>query len=228
VSSGVVNHTVSAEALSPAAEAQSGTEKSGLFAMQLSAAVQTAAAQPMSREKRDALVGTAYEQSKQLRVLTDPKTSSEERSEAAQDMEERSTQLSDQQDDAGPDSGEPEDPIGKSAQGCANAIFETKADRTLAQRLKNLIPESWSQEEVKDFWKTQNMGNEQLDVYVQLQNDTYVHAPIEISSLIVKLAELVPRSELQSAIGPPDSARCLWTAWYLDEDFGVAVGSWLE
>ncbi|WSQ09184.1 hypothetical protein OG604_16165 [Streptomyces sp. NBC_01231] len=227
VSSGVVNHTVSSGTLSPAEGARSGTEKSGWFAMQLSAAVRTAAAQPMPREKRDALVGTAYEQGKQLKVLSDPKTSSKDRAETAQSMEDRSTQMRDQQEDAAPDT-ESEDPLGKAAEGCTNAIFDMKPEHTLAQRLKNLIPESWSLEGVKDFWKTQEKGNKQLDVYVQLQNDTNVHAPIEISSLIIKLAELVPRSELQSAIGPPDSARCLWTATYLDQDFGVAVGSWLE
>ncbi|MEU0072322.1 hypothetical protein ABZ027_22645 [Streptomyces sp. NPDC006332] len=227
VSTGVVNHTVSSEALSPTARAHPGAERSGWFAMQLSAAVQTAAAQPMPQEKRDALVGTAYEQSKQLEVLTDPKTSSNDRAEAAQDMEDRSTQLRDQQEDAASDQAA-EDPIGKAAEGCANAIFETTSEHTLAQRLKNLIPDSWSPEGVKDFWKTQEKGDEQLDVYVQLQNDTYAHAPVEISSLIIKLAEIVPRSQLLSAIGPPGSARCLWTATYLDEDYGVAVGSWLE
>ncbi|CAM5638095.1 hypothetical protein SALBM311S_04085 [Streptomyces alboniger] len=228
VSEGVVNDTVSSGARSLAMGAHSGAETSGWFATQLSAAVQTAAAQPMPREERDALVGTAYEQSKQLKVLTDPRTSSKNRTETAQNMRNRSARLSNEQEEASSAQGQPKDPIGKSAEACTNAIFESTAERKLANGLKNLIPQSWTPEEVKDFWKTQEKGDELLEVIAQLQNDQRVRAPVKIAPLITALAKLVPRSDLLTAIGAPASGYCQATASYLDNDLGITVGSWLE
>ncbi|MDH6623371.1 hypothetical protein M2271_001158 [Streptomyces sp. LBL] len=228
VSSGVLNHTVSSGELNPTVAARSGTEKSGWFALQLSAAVQTAAAQPMPREKKDALVGTAYKQSKQLKVLSDHKTSTKDRTEAAKDMQNRSTRLRHQQEAAASAQGQPKDPIGKAAEVCTNAIFNTVPEHRIAQRLQNLIPDNWTPKGVKDFWKARAEGDKMLDVLAQLQNDKRVHAPVKIASLITQLAKLVSRSELFSTIGSPDSGYCQATAMYLDTDFGIAVGTWLE
>lgn len=95
------------------------------------------------------------------------------------------------------------------------------------QELKDLVPGSWRPEGVKDFWKSKEKSDILLDVLAELQNNQRVHAPIDIAPLITELAKVVPRSDLWSTIGSRAS-YCQSTAVYLDEDYGVAVGTWLE
>jgi|UniRef100_A0AAU3HYK2 hypothetical protein len=186
-----------------------------------------AATLEMPPENRKELVRTVHEQNEKLKVFNNPKSSPEDRAAAENDMRKRSARLSDQQEKATSDQGRPEDPLGKAAETCTNAIFESSAGNELPQELKDLVPGSWRPEGVKDFWKSKEKSDILLDVLAELQNNQRVHAPIDIAPLITELAKVVPRSDLWSTIGSRAS-YCQSTAVYLDEDYGVAVGTWLE
>ncbi|WP_328668920.1 hypothetical protein [Streptomyces sp. NBC_00328] len=185
----------------------------------------TAAAMPPKH--RYALVQAVYEQNKKLRVFNDPESSSKDRAEAEKDMRDQSAHISDKQEEAASAQGRPEDPLGKAAETCTNAIFRSSAGNELPEELKDLVPGSWRPEGVKDFWKSKEKSDILLDVLAELQNNANVHAPIKIAPLITELAKVVPRDDLWSTIGQRAS-YCQSTAAYLDEDYGVAVGTWLE
>ncbi|MEY2244247.1 hypothetical protein AB8A21_15195 [Streptomyces sp. BF23-18] len=185
----------------------------------------TAAAMPPKH--RYALVQAVHEQNEKLRVFNDPESSSKDRTEAEKDMRDRSARISDQQEAAGSARGRPEDPLGKAAETCTNAIFESSAGDELPQELKDLVPGSWRPEGVKDFWKSKEKSDIALDVLAELRNNENVRAPIKIAPLVTELAKVVPKDDLWSTIGQRAS-YCQSTAAYLDEDYGVAVGTWLE
>ncbi|MFE2534430.1 hypothetical protein [Streptomyces sp. NPDC059371] len=185
------------------------------------------AAAAMPPKHRDALVQLVYEQNEKLQVFNNPESSSKDRAEAEKDMRDRSARISDKQEEAAAAQGRPEDPLGKAAETCTTAIFRSSAGDELPEELKELVPGSWRPDGVKDFWKSKEKSNLLLDVLAELQNNKNVRAPIKIAPLITELAKVVPREDLWSTIGERAS-YCQSTAAYLDEDYGVAVGTWLE
>ncbi|MFB7245142.1 hypothetical protein CW362_22605 [Streptomyces populi] len=207
------------------------------FEEQMSVAQADAAATPetspasaaavMPPENRNELVRIVYEQNEKLRVASDPAASSKDRAEAEKDMRDRSARINDKQEEAASAQGQPEDPLGKAAEICTNAIFASSAGNELPEELKDLVPGSWRPQGVKDFWKSKEKSNILLDVLAELRNNDSVHAPIKIAPLITELARVVPRNDLWSTIGQRAS-YCQSTAEYLDEDYGVSVGTWLE
>jgi hypothetical protein len=91
----------------------------------------------------------------------------------------------------------------------------------------HVIPEKWDTEGVNDFWKSEEIRNDSLDVLVQLRNDEISGAPMEIKRLIPKLADAVPASELFGTLGTP-GLHCLRAALHLDQDLGIKSGSWVK
>ncbi|MER5467374.1 hypothetical protein [Streptomyces sp. NPDC002685] len=213
--------------LADSAGAGHQTEQIHWFEKQMSIAQADAAAPEMSPENREELVQTVYEQNETLKVFNDPKSSPADRAAAENDMRDRSARMSDQQENAASDQGRPEGPLGKAAEICTSAIFESTEQHKLTQGLTDLVPDSWGPEGVKDFWKTKEKSDVVLDVLAELGNNENVRAPIKIAPLITELAKIVPRSDLWPAIGTRAS-YCQSTAVYLDEDYGVSVGTWLE
>ncbi|WP_192582292.1 hypothetical protein [Streptomyces triticiradicis] len=185
------------------------------------------AAAAMPPKNRAELVQLVYEQNEKLRVARDPEASSKDRAGAEKDMRDRSARISDKQEETAAAQGRPEDPLGKAAEVCTNAIFVSSAGSELPEELKDLVPGSWRPQGIKDFWKSKEKSNTLLDVLAELRNDKNVHAPIEIAPLVTGLARVVPGNDLFSTIGERAS-YCQSTAVYLDEDYGVSVGTWLE
>ncbi|WP_326787957.1 hypothetical protein [Streptomyces sp. NBC_00151] len=221
------DHQTFSRGLSQTVEADHQADRIREFEKQMGIAQADAVAPEMSPENREELVQAVYEQNEKLEVFDDPESSPMDRAEAENDMQNQSARMSNQQEDAALAQGQPEDPLGKAAEVCTNAIFESTAEHRLTQGLEDLIPDSWGPEGVKDFWKTKEKSSILLDVLAELRNNANVHAPIKISQLATELARIVPMSELWPAIGTRAS-YCQSTAAYLDEDYGVSVGSWLE
>lgn len=161
-----------------------------------------------------------------LRKATDPGTSQEERSEARKELDERTARMKDQQEQSASAQERPEESLGKAAAVCTSAIFESTPESALMRGMKRLVPAEWEDEGVKDFWKAQEKSNDQLDVLAQLRNNEHSHAPFEVAPLITELAELVPHDKLFGSLGP-SALSCQQTASYLDEEFGITVGTWL-
>lgn len=206
-------------------EEQMGVAQADAAATPETSPASAAAAMPPTH--RNELVRAVYEQNEKLQVFNNPESSSKDRTEAEKDMRDRSARISDKQEAAASAQGRPKDPLGKAAETCTNAIFRSSAGNELPEELKDLVPGSWRPEGVKDFWKSKEKSDILLDVLAELQNNENVHAPIKIAPLIMELAKVVPRDHLWSTIGQRAS-YCRSTASYLDEDYGVAVGTWLE
>ncbi|MER5399544.1 hypothetical protein [Streptomyces sp. NPDC002599] len=206
-------------------EEQMGVAQADAAATPETSPASTAAAMPPKH--RYALVQVVYEQNEKLRVFNDPESSSKDRAEAEKDMRDRSARISDKQEEAASAQGRPKDPLGKAAETCSTAIFQSSAGDELPEELKDLVPGSWRPEGVKDFWKSEEKTDVLLDVLAELESNEKVSAPIKIAPLIIELAKVVPRDDLWSTIGQRAS-YCRSTAAYLDEDYGVAVGTWLE
>ncbi|WP_037618661.1 hypothetical protein [Streptomyces aureus] len=206
-------------------EGQMGIVQSDVAEAQEASPASAAAA--MRPEHRDELVQLVHDQNEKLRVAGDPQSSSKDRAEAEKDMRDRSARISDKQEETAAARGRSEDPLGKAAEVCTNAIFKSPSGSELPEELKDLVPGSWRPQGVKDFWTSKEKSNTLLDVLAELRNDQSVSAPIKIAPLMTGLARVVPRSDLFSTIGERAS-YCLSTATYLDEDYGVSVGTWLE
>ncbi|WP_159392858.1 hypothetical protein [Streptomyces cyaneogriseus] len=176
--------------------------------------------------EREKLADVTQQVSSLLRKATDPGTSQEERSEARKELDERTARMKDQQEESASAQERPEESLGKAAAVCTSAIFESTPESTLMRGMKRLVPAEWEDEGVKDFWKAQERSNDQLDVLAQLRNNEHSHAPFEVAPLITELAELVPHDKLFGSLGP-SALSCEQTASYLDEEFGITVGTWL-
>lgn len=175
-----------------------------------------------------------------LVIISDPKTSDEDRKDLAtttgeagsslenrDDPDEQIDRMKKKQAEAASAQGLPDAPLPKTAKVCTNAVFDSVSEDTLNSDLKSVIPEKWETEGVNDFWKSVEAGNDSLDVMVQLQNDESTDALLKIRSLIPRLADSVPASELFGTLGTP-GLDCLRAALQLDQDFGVKSGSWVE
>ncbi|MFK0115199.1 hypothetical protein [Streptomyces sp. NPDC090994] len=161
-----------------------------------------------------------------LRKISDPGTSQEERSETAKELDEKSARMKKEQERAASAQERPKESLGKAAAFCSSAVFESVPESDLVHGLKELVPAQWEEEGVKDFWKAEEKSNDTLDVLAQLRNNEHTHGPFKVVPLITELAELVPHDRLFGTLGAA-ALSCEQTATYLEERFGVMVGSWL-
>ncbi|MER7192860.1 hypothetical protein [Streptomyces flaveolus] len=161
-----------------------------------------------------------------LKKINDPDTSKEERSEAEKDLKDKSARMKDQQEESASAQERPEESLGKAAAFCTSAIFESTPESALMRGLKKLVPPQWEDEGVKDFWKAKEESDDALDVLAQLRNNEHTHGSFEVVPLITELAEIVPKDKLFGTLGG-SALSCKQTATYLEEEFGVTVGSWL-
>ncbi|RZU45931.1 hypothetical protein EV284_0581 [Streptomyces sp. BK022] len=173
-------------------------------------------------------------------IIGDPNTPDKERKELAETTHEASSSLADQgdsdertarmkkkQEEAASAQALPDEPLPKAAEICTNAVFDSVSDDTLNRDLKSVVPEKWKTEGVNDFWKSDESGDDSLEVLVQLLNEESVNARLKIKRLIPKLAEAVPASELFETLATP-GLHCLRAALQLDQNSGVTSGSWLK
>ncbi|GHB77032.1 hypothetical protein GCM10010377_79200 [Streptomyces viridiviolaceus] len=176
---------------------------------------------------RKELAQTTHEASSSLEEAGDPRLSDEERDEARKELEEQIDRMEKQLEEVASAQGLPDVQLGKAAEVCTNSLFDSVPDGTLTGNLKSLLPEEWNTEGVKDFWKSEEKGNDFLDVLTQLRNNEFADAPLEINRLIPKLADAVPASELFGITGSP-ALYCLRAAWQLDQDLGIRSGTWVK
>ncbi|MFF4485554.1 hypothetical protein ACFY0F_03525 [Streptomyces sp. NPDC001544] len=175
---------------------------------------------------RRSLAQTASDASSSLDGSDDPGASDEEQEKARQELQKQLTQL--EQGLAKYLSAQPlpSEKLGKAAEACTNAIFETTSEGTLAKDLESVLPGTWNTEGVNDFWKTEQKGNESLEVFTQLRNEQIADAPMAIKRLVPKLADSVPASQLFTAVGR-SALHCLRAASQLDQD-GIDSGTWVK
>ncbi|MFJ9730571.1 hypothetical protein ACIRUL_04315 [Streptomyces sp. NPDC101171] len=176
---------------------------------------------------RKELAQSAYEASSSLDRAGDPRASDEERQKARKELDKRLERMRKKQEEAVSAQGLPDVRLGKAAEVCTNSIFEYAPQKSLGRDLKELLPEKWNTEGVKDFWKSRETGDDFLDVLTQLRNDKFADAEIEIKRLIPRLADSVPAGELFGALGTP-ALHCLRAALQLDQDSGVESGTWVK
>ncbi|MEW2622301.1 hypothetical protein [Streptomyces sp. NPDC048106] len=173
-----------------------------------------------------------------LDIIRDPKTPDKERKDLAETTHEAASSLKHpdgsneqtdrmkkKQEEAASAQGLPDVPLPKAAEVCTNAVFDSVPDDTLNRDLKSVVPPKWKTEGVNDFWKSNESGNDSLDVIVQLLNEQSADAPLKIKQLIPKLADAVPAGELFGTLGT-SGLHCLRAALQLDQDSGVTSGSW--
>ncbi|MFF8092984.1 hypothetical protein [Streptomyces sp. NPDC016675] len=178
-------------------------------------------------EERERLVTATQQVSALLKKISDPETSSEERSEATRDLDDKTARMKDQQEQAASAQERPEESLGKAAAVCTSAIFDSTSESALAQGLEKLVPPDWEGEGIKDFWKAEEKTDDRLEVLARLRNNENARGPFEVVPLITELAELVPHDELFGSLGG-SALSCKQTATYLEEKFGITVGTWLS
>ncbi|MGW0949519.1 hypothetical protein ACWD4O_44300 [Streptomyces sp. NPDC002623] len=175
---------------------------------------------------RQELMDDAQQGNQLVKVMSDPRRSSEERTEAREELRDRTPGMKSRQEKAVSAQRPPEASFGKAAEVCTNAIFDATPEHKLAKGLEELLPEKWDTEGVKDFWKAKEERNDSFDVLAQLQNDERAHAPFDIAPLITELAELVPGDALLSTLGGKPTLFCRQTALDLETDAGITVAPW--
>ncbi|MEU3844239.1 hypothetical protein AB0E88_29970 [Streptomyces sp. NPDC028635] len=175
-----------------------------------------------------------------LQTASDPKTSGDKRKGLAESAHEASAsrpgdpgaagkkrRLEKELKDAISSQGLPDEPLGKAAEFCTNSVFESVPDTTLAEDLQSLTPDTWNSEGVRDFWKSQESGNDSLDVFAQLQNDKVDNTALAIKRMIPQLADALPAKDIYSSLGAP-ALHCLQAALQLDQEAGVKSGNWVS
>ncbi|MFC5217052.1 hypothetical protein [Streptomyces coerulescens] len=175
---------------------------------------------------RQELTDRSERAGRQMRLASDPDSSQEEQSEARREMREQTARMKEEQRKAASDQESPDASLGKAAEVCANAIFDSVSERKLSDGLEGLTPQSWDSAGVKDFWKARAEGDDVLDVRAFLRNNENTHAPFPVAKLISSLAEVVGVDELTSDVGGISTAHCKQSAAYL-EDQGVTAGDWV-
>ncbi|MEU0600401.1 hypothetical protein ABZ484_19475 [Streptomyces sp. NPDC006393] len=173
------------------------------------------------------LAQSAHEASASVNKADDPTASDEERDKARQEADRRIDSMERKLEEVISAHGLPDVPLGKAAEVCTNAVFDSAPQDTLGRNLKTLLPKKWSTEGVKDFWKSKEKGNDVLDVLTQLRNDAFADAPMEVERLVPGLAETVPARELFGTLGTP-ALHCLRAALQLDKDSGIQSGTWVK
>ncbi|MFD7993292.1 hypothetical protein [Streptomyces mexicanus] len=178
-------------------------------------------------EGQKATAQSAHQAGATLARSADPSASDEERKKARGEADQQIDRMEQKLEEALTAQGLPDVPLGKAAEVCTNAVFDSTAEDTLGRNLRSLLPEKWDAEGVKDFWKSRDMGNDALDVLTQLRNDEYADAPVEVKRLVPGLAASVPADRIFGMLGRP-ALHCLSAARQLDHDFGVKSGSWVK
>ncbi|WCH91584.1 hypothetical protein POD33_05300 [Streptomyces moderatus] len=181
----------------------------------------------MSGERRAAFADAIAQAGREMRVASDPESSSEERAEARRGMSEQIARMKDEQRKVASAQEQPEASLGKAAEVCATAIFNKVPEGDVSDGLKDVTPRSWESAGVKDFWKASDEGNDVLDVRAQLSNDEHTHAPFQVARLITGLADVLPADDLPTTVGGEPAAHCKRTAAYLEEQ-GVSAGDWVS
>ncbi|MFJ8631396.1 hypothetical protein [Streptomyces sp. NPDC093568] len=206
-----------------AEEQDKGNDETGVT---ISSSMDLISDRQIPEKQRQRLAEITAEVSRLMKRATDPKASPEERAEARQEMNDRTSRMKDEQEEAASAQEPPDSPLGEAAEVCTNAVFEAVSQQDLSKGLEDVTPPDWDSTGVKDFWKASDEGNDVLDVRAQLENDQHAHAPFEVAPLITGLAEIVEGRDLIGKLGGKPSAHCRQTAVYLREE-GVTVGSWL-
>ncbi|GGQ57254.1 hypothetical protein [Streptomyces flaveolus] len=177
-------------------------------------------------KERAQLAAITRQVSALLKKINDSETSKDERSEAEKELKDTSARMKDQQEESASAQERPEESLGKAAAFCTSAIFESTPESALMRGLKKLVPPQWEDEGVKDFWKAKEKSDDALDVLAQLRNNEHTHGSFEVVPLITELAEIVPKDKLFGTLGG-SALACKQTATYVEEEYGVTVGSWL-
>ncbi|WP_317442978.1 hypothetical protein [Streptomyces collinus] len=176
---------------------------------------------------RRSLARAANEASSSLDSSTDSGASDTKRDEARQKLQEQLARLEKEQSEYLSAQPLPTEQLGKAAEVCTNSVFERNtSEETLAGDLESLLPDPWNKEGVKDFWKSEEAGNEALKIFAELRDQNIADAPLPIKLLVPKLADSIPANELFTALGSP-ALHCLRAARQLDQD-GVESGTWVK
>ncbi|MFF8400230.1 hypothetical protein ACF06P_01095 [Streptomyces sp. NPDC015684] len=172
-----------------------------------------------------------------LLIISDPNTPDQERKHLARTTDEEGSsgdeqddwteRMKKEQEEAASAQGLPDESLTKAAEVCTNAVFDSVPDGTLSRHLKSVIPDKWETEGVNDFWKSDEAANDSLDVLVQLRSRQLSGANLEIEQLVPRFADAVPAGDLFMTLGP-QGLHCLRAALQLDQDKGVASGSWVR
>ncbi|MFH8694747.1 hypothetical protein [Streptomyces chartreusis] len=206
-----------------AEEQDKGRDETGLT---ISSSMGLISDKQIPEKQRERLAEITAEVSRLMKRATDPEASPEERAEVQREMNDRTSRMKDEQEEAASAQEPPDSPLGEAAEVCTNAVFEAVSQRELSTGLEDVTPPDWDSTGVKDFWKASDEGNDVLDVRAQLENDEHTHAPFEVAPLITGLAEIVEGKDLTGKLGGKPAAHCRQTAVYLQEE-GITTGSWL-
>ncbi|WP_344012602.1 hypothetical protein [Streptomyces thermospinosisporus] len=203
-----------------------GAPKSGLQpASRIGVGLSTVAQSETTDGRRKDLADATDDASKSLEESDDPTRSEEERAEARKELDRQLRRLEKLLGEEAVARGLPDTPLDKAAELCTDAVFESVSDRKLAGELGPISPAQWSEEGVKDYWRSEQSEGASLDVHAQLRNDKYDEAQFRIAQLISRLAEkVVPARDLIPTIGTP-GLQCLQSARILDGQ-GVGTGTW--
>ncbi|MGW2640933.1 hypothetical protein [Streptomyces sp. NPDC001348] len=175
---------------------------------------------------RSSLAQTAGEASSSLDGSNDPGASDDAQEQARQELQKQLTELEKGFDKYLSAQPLPSEQLGKAAEVCTNAIFETASEGTLARYLESVLPHTWNTAGVSDFWKSEEKGNDSLEIFTQLRNEHITDAPMAIKQLVPKLADSVPASQLFTAVGS-SALHCLRAASQLDQN-GIDSGTWVK
>ncbi|WP_333774135.1 hypothetical protein [Streptomyces sp. IBSBF 3136] len=176
---------------------------------------------------RRSLARAANEASSSLDGSTDSRASDEEREKAHRKLQEQLAQVEKELTEYLSAQPLPTEPLGKAAEICTNSVFERSVSKeTLAGDLESVLPGPWNKEGVKEFWKSEEAGNETLKIFAELRNKRIIDAPLAVRLLVPKLADSIPAKELFTALGSP-ALHCLGAARQLDQD-GVESGTWVK
>ncbi|WP_406251951.1 hypothetical protein OH786_00010 [Streptomyces atratus] len=89
--------------------------------------------------------------------------------------------------------------------------------------IQKLIPE-WQIKEIVNFAKAGNTG---VQIEALLSNGADVNKLFDAAQVTTSLASVIPGTQLFGTIGTP-ALYCLQAAWWLDQQLGVQVGTWLK
>ncbi|MFI8192062.1 hypothetical protein ACIF8T_25315 [Streptomyces sp. NPDC085946] len=192
----------------------------------VTAALSVTAERETSEDNSKGLAESSSESSSSLNGSTDPRRSEKDRQREKREAEEKIARLEKQVEAVISARGLPNVALGEAAKICTNAVFETVTDSELVEGLTDLAPAKWDSTGVKDYWKSDESGQDSLDVHAQLRNNSIDQAPFGIARLVPELAKSAPADELFGTVGVP-ALHCLRSALHLHQK-GVEAGTWLK
>lgn len=224
-----VRQTNAALAMNDDAKTPSGSapRPSARSAARIGVALATISESETSDGSRNGLADGTDDASSAMRDSSDPTVSEEDRARARKELDRQLRRLEKLLGKEAVARGLPDTSLGKAAELCTNAVFESVSDRVLAGKLRQLNPPPWADKGVKDYWKSEESGNDSLDVHAQLRNNEHDEALFRVARLLTRLAEdVVPAPDLVPTVGTP-GLHCLRAARLLDRQ-GVTAETWLE